>query len=50
MKKWLIDDEEIIKCIKEIKAVLDKYSFPQILKTAILEDLKMVLWYEVRKK
>ncbi len=48
--KWMIVDEEIIKCIKEIKAILNKYRFPQILETAILEDLKMGLWHEVRKK
>lgn len=48
--KWMIVDDEIVKCIKEIKSILDKYKFPQILETAILEDLKMGLWNEGRKK
>ena len=48
--KWLIVDDEIIKCIKEIRVVLDKYNFPQILETAILEDLKLGLWNEIHKE
>ena len=48
--KWMIIDDEVIKCIKELKGVLNKYKLPVCLELGILEDLKISVWTEVRKK